>query len=691
MGTPIRWKILGLLLVPLISMITLWGVITVVTAGESLQLRTYTTLWTTLRVPADQLIVELQAERLVSARLLSDARGADRAALRAQRLRTDRAREDFRSLALSKESQDATTRPMRKQVTGLITYLSRIDDIRAEIDSGLSPRIRVIETYNAISDEIFRLHRSLALIDDIPIYQQTRVVINLAYAKELLTREEALAATGAGPARLTADERRLFTQVVGNRRFLIDQALPELYSDVRAIYTNLISAPRYQRLRILEELIVSGHAPAASTWQDTASAVADYFQNAQAEANSRLAERAEPIADDVLIRAFVIAGLGLLLVVVSIFVSLRMGRRLSTELATLRQVALDLAQVRLPSLVQRLREGEDVDVETEAPQVALRGRTAEIQDVGHAFSTVQHTAVEAAVGQAQLRAGVGMVFRNLARRSQILLHRQRIQLDGMQRRATEPGQLDDLFRLDHLTTRMRRHAENLIILSGSTPGRGWRRPVPMIDVMRGAAAEVEDYARVTVVPSGTHSLAGEIVSDVIHLVAELIENATVYSPPHTTVYVRGQSVARGFAIDIEDRGHGMDEDRLDALNEQLANPPEFDLADSERLGLFVVARLAARHGIRVTLRVSPYGGTTAIVLIPAEQVVEQVPGQTDEHAADQVPGQAETKPAGPAARPPTQPEIPKARPPVIPIRPHERDEKPEMEQNLSGQHGGSAE
>jgi K+-sensing histidine kinase KdpD len=169
---------------------------------------------------------------------------------------------------------------------------------------------------------------------------------------------------------------------------------------------------------------------------------------------------------------------------------------------------------------------------------------------------------------------------------------------------------------------MRRHAEGLIILSGATPGRGWSRPVPLLDVVRGAAAEVEDYQRVIVEPMPAQRLDGPVVGDVIHLIAELIENATVYSPPHTTVIVRGEAAARGFAIHVEDRGLGMSAEELTDFNGRLASPPEFDLADSEQLGLFVVSRLAARHDIRVTLRGSPYGGTTAIVLIPAEHVTD---------------------------------------------------------------------
>ena len=225
--------------------------------------------------------------------------------------------------------------------------------------------------------------------------------------------------------------------------------------------------------------------------------------------------------------------------------------------------------------------------------------------------------------ESKLRQGLNDVFRSLARRSQSLLHRQLTLLDQMERRASDPEALDDLFRLDHLTTRMRRHAEGLVILAGAPPGRGWSSPVRMVDVMRGAIAEVEDYARVSVATRSQAALAGSAVADVIHLLAELIENATTLSPPYTSVRVSGDTVANGFAIEVEDRGLGMSPPRLAELNDRLANPPEFNPSDSEQLGLFVVSQLAKRHGIRVTLKASPYGGTTAIVLIPRHLVVTE--------------------------------------------------------------------
>jgi hypothetical protein len=272
-----------------------------------------------------------------------------------------------------------------------------------------------------------------------------------------------------------------------------------------------------------------------------------------------------------------------------------------------------------------------VDVAAEAPPLraghgaAGSGQASrdEISRVGQAFDQVRQTAIRAAVDEANLRRGLNDVFRSLARRSQSLLHRQLALLDQMERRARDPEALDDLFRLDHLTTRMRRHAEGLVILAGAAPSRAWSNPVRMVDVMRGAIAEVEDYARVSVAIRSQAALAGPAVADVIHLLAELVENATTLSPPYTSVRVSGDAVASGFVIEVEDRGLGMSPQRLGELNERLASPPEFNPSDSEQLGLFVVSQLAKRHGIRVTLKASPYGGTSAVVLIPAQLVVTE--------------------------------------------------------------------
>jgi signal transduction histidine kinase len=315
-----------------------------------------------------------------------------------------------------------------------------------------------------------------------------------------------------------------------------------------------------------------------------------------------------------------LGGAGLIL---TLIVTILLGRSIIRRLAVLRRSALTLAERQLPAVVARLRRGEDVNMAAEAPP--LRAGADEIGQVGQAIDTVRQTAIRAAVEEANLRRGVNDVFRNLARRSQSLLQRQITVLDGMERSATDPDMLENLFKLDHLTTRMRRHAEGLIILSGAPPGRGWSSPVRLVDVMRGAVSEVEDYARVTVATQSRASVAGPAVTDVIHLLAELIENATTMSPPFTQVRMTGDIVANGFAIEIEDRGLGITPSRIAELNQRLANPPDINPTNTEQLGLFVVANLARRHGIRVMLQPSPYGGTTAVTLIPRRLIVDAGP------------------------------------------------------------------
>jgi signal transduction histidine kinase len=237
----------------------------------------------------------------------------------------------------------------------------------------------------------------------------------------------------------------------------------------------------------------------------------------------------------------------------------------------------------------------------------------------------QAEAAEAA--EAALRNGFRQILASLGRRNQSLLHRQLRIIDTLEQQASSPAALAELFTLDHLTTRMRRHAESLTVLSGAAPGRSWSGPVPIIDVMRAAAAEVEDYTRVTVISDAEEAVAAVAVTDMIHLLAELIENATLFSPSSTRVEVRAERVANGFAVEVTDRGLGIPADQLRELNAQLAEPLDVGLADADRLGLFVAGRLAARHGVHVALGPSPYLGTKAVVVLPDSIVVSETVDQ----------------------------------------------------------------
>jgi signal transduction histidine kinase len=327
-------------------------------------------------------------------------------------------------------------------------------------------------------------------------------------------------------------------------------------------------------------------------------------------------------SDPVLTRIALADAIGLAAILLAAVLMGWFARRLTRDLSSLEASARRFADQQLPQLVERLRRGENVDPETELSPSA-RVKVTEAARAAAALASLQRTALAAAVTETSLRSGISQVFVSLARRSQSLLQRQLRLLDDLEHKAVDPGALADLFPLDHLTTRMRRHAEGLIILSGAAPGRAWSSPVPVIDVIRGAIAEVEDYKRIAVVTTSDDMVAGSAVADTIHLLAELIENATLFSPSGTRVEVQAELVGNGFAFEVEDRGLGIKPEELDAINLRLSSPADFDLANADQLGLFVVGKLAARHGIRVFLRPSPYGGTTAIVLLPHSMITSE--------------------------------------------------------------------
>ncbi|MBB2908891.1 signal transduction histidine kinase [Streptosporangium becharense] len=616
----IRFKIFLLLLLPLLSLSAMWGFVLNLTVGDGVSLLRAADLYQSVGLTSTELGLQLQAERTQASVVVSSRESVS--GVGEQRARTDRAAEAFRKASAD---GDSGSPELRASLTGLLRQLDRLPAIRAGVDSSRHSRLSALASYNQILDSVFLIYDQMSAVPDLAIFQQASAMQSMGNAREMIARENALVSGALIDHQLSHDERHAFADYVATRRFLHTRGLAALDAELGKPYRDTFSSTAFEKFTELEKAIIESSGdrlpPQAASWKATANGVATWLDQIGLSSSKKLSERAGAVATDIMIRIAIAGGVGLVAVVASIIFSVRFGRRLAGELAGLRSAALDLADVRLPRVMERLRRGEEVDVQAEAPPIKAGG-SAEVHDVAHAFGSVQRTAVEAAVGQANLRRGVSQVFVNLARRKQSLLHRQLTLLDSMQRRSTDPDGLEDLFRLDHLTTRMRRHAESLIILSGAAPGRAWRKPVPVVDVLRAAIAEVEDYTRVNVLPLPEVSLDGSAVADLTHLVAELIENATIFSPPQTTVTVRGDVVANGFAVEVEDRGLGLSSMEYAAINERLADPPEFDLADSDRLGLFVVGQLASRHGVQVMLRASPFGGTTAIVLIPRALIAE---------------------------------------------------------------------
>ncbi|UBU13736.1 sensor histidine kinase [Nonomuraea gerenzanensis] len=622
-GRPIALKLLILLLVPLLSLVGLWAFAAGLTGGAGLRLLSINDLATNLARPSETVTIELQNERLASVEFLVTGQGADTMA--GQRGRTDRAVKTFRSRI--KELNDLSPE-LNTQVGALNVKLDQLADVRKEVDGTLVAPLDVIDGYSQIVDASFRMYDAMVLVPDMALYQQARAVTMLGEAKEVLSRERAVIAIVLARGRVEPRERESFTGMVATRRLLFSQALSHLDGNLRGPYRKLADSPVYEEFLRAEDSIkgqatINGLPAGAATWPIDAQNLWTAVDHAQSKATQGIVGRVTPTAVGMLVKIGVAGGVGLIAVVASILLSLRFRKRLVRELAGLRDAATELAEVRLAGLVKRLRTNTEPPSAAEVAPLEVKAHTSEVADIVRAFNDVQSTAVEAAVDQARLRHGVSQVFVNLARRNQSLLHRQLLQLDSMERATEAPETLADLFKLDHLTTRMRRHAESLIILSDQAPGRGWRNPVPILDVLRAAVAEVEEYERVEVMQPPPVALLGAAVTDVAHLMAELIENATLFSPPQTRVDVRSSATPHGLVVEVEDRGLGLPRTELDELNDRLTDTPEFDLAQSDRLGLFVVSRLAARHGIKVALVPSPYGGLTATVALPADLLADQ--------------------------------------------------------------------
>jgi signal transduction histidine kinase len=522
---------------------------------------------------------------------------------------------------------DSASEPQKRAIDTLLAGVKTLPALQAQVAARTISRPAALARYNTLvadSDQV--LNQTIRQETNAALVSQGLAFVRIGRAGDLRGQEDAIFLGDMTTGSFPVADRRQFAQLTGARRYLVETTLPDLDPPYRGYYTQDVDPQASAALTALENNVMSAplrRLPAVSplAWQQAVGAVAAGFSKAGNQSASTITAQASNIARSTNLRLIITGGIGLLLVISSIIVAILTARSLVRELNGLRQSALTLANERLPEVVDRLALGQDVDAAAEAPDIPAS--SDEIGQVRDAFATVQQTAIRAAVGQARLRQGMSEVFRNLARRSQSLLHRQLTLLDAMERRARDPQELENLFRIDHLTTRMRRHAESLIILSGHAPARGWRNPVPLVDVLRAAVAEVEDYTRIRATSATGASLAGPAVGDVIHLIAELAENATMFSPPNTPVVVHGDIVGKGLAVEIEDRGLGLTDAQLEHLNELLANPPPFDPSTSDQLGLFVAGQLAKRHDIKITLRPSPYGGITAIVIIPQNVVVPE--------------------------------------------------------------------
>ncbi|MFI0407563.1 nitrate- and nitrite sensing domain-containing protein [Actinomadura sp. 3N508] len=518
-------------------------------------------------------------------------------------------------------------------VRGADAVLNRLDAVKALrslVIGGRVPATVILQKYTqAIQDLIAVLDSVASNVVDTRLLQTTRALGALVRAKEAVSRERALLLLAARSRGLPPDQM----SALNAARAQEDSEL--------ATFRNSVTLEQTQ---VFEDFVVGGQVDlAAELRQRIITAIAasggrlstklanpgsaEAIKNAMSDMINKMrlteldltqdildvsAERRSDARTSTIVDSIIVA----LLLAIVLLITIVMARSLVRPLHRLQAGALDVASTRLPGLVDRLRDPEAAAGGIEVEPIDVES-TDEIGQVARAFDEVHREAVRLAADEAVLRGNINAMFVNLSRRSQSLIERQLRLIETLEQSERDEEQLGNLFRLDHLATRMRRNCENLLVLGGQEQVRRWNRPVPLIDVIRASLSEVEQYERVALRVQGDMTVAGPVVNDLVHLLAELVENATVFSSEHTKVTVSGQLLSGGGAmLQITDNGVGMSPDDLEQANWRLANPPVIDFSAARRMGLFVVGRLAVRHGIRVELRAAQGGGLTAFVVLP---------------------------------------------------------------------------
>ncbi|WP_067818929.1 nitrate- and nitrite sensing domain-containing protein [Actinomadura kijaniata] len=631
----------------LLSLIALWGFSAWVTVRDGWNLLQAAERDTTVGRPSKTLTNVLQDERRLSLAYL----GARERRVPPPSLVEQRARTDQMIRQWQRQAHQAPGEKIQRAVKLTAQRLRALQAARAAVDADTTDHTSAVQPFDAAIDATFVIHAANAELDDQGIAADGRALIALTRARELLAREDAIMAARLAGARVTEPRQAQFALAVGAARMELQDAHTQLAPADQRRLDQVMQSGAFTQLRSLEDRLlgrVRGNRPpvTAAQWQSvTRQVLADLDATIDAGGDA-VVERAQPVGLWVLARLVLAAGLGLVAVVASIALSITTSRLLLRQLHRLKVAAQELAEDKLPAVVDRLGQGERLDAAAEVPP--LEFGDDEVGQVGQAINRVRTTAIDAAVQLAEQRLGFRNTLRTQALRTQALTQRQLLALDELERRRDlDPAVFGGIVRVDELATQTFRHCANLLLLTGEPGYTGARRPIALLDAVRHAVSQVEDYQRVTTQPVDERWLSGR-ARDVISLLAELIDNALRFSSADTTVEISSQPVPRGLALTIEDKGVGMSPERLQEANHLIVDPPSFDVSSTTQLGHRVVGLIARRHGISVTLKPSPYGGVSAVVLLPPD-LFEDPPASHDTPAT----GTARRTPTGtgPNAKP----------------------------------------
>lgn len=635
---PLRLALLILAFVPSATMVALLAVNsgqlygdwhTATSRENSVQVRNS-------QFPTLGLFYDLQQERALSAATLADP-SAYKAKLAGVRKLTDA------SVTALDALSGNTVPTISASVRQFTSMLAQLPEYRAAVDGGTDTQQQVYDYYNDLISSNIGLFTALTATG-VPALDVIGVpALTQAWGQEMISREDAIITAGSITGHLTAEQRSEIDQAVGAEQFIYqDQVIPDSPAPVSGLYQGLLAGKTWQQKTGIEQSLLSA-PPSASTgdsavpaalgaqWQQVSASLAPQLEHLTEVQTASILTSAGNVISSLKTRLIVQSALGAAGVLLVVGLTWWLIRMLRRRILVLRSAAGQL-ETRLPDVVERLRRGEAVDTDAELP--ALRYGRDELGMLGRSLNAARASALETSVRQVEQYRSFERLLQRIARRTQLLIGLQMKRLTDMERRYEDSEVLEGLFDLDHLTARLRRYEENLVILGGGQPQRRWRKPVPLLNVLRSAQGEVQDYRRIRIETDSRVWISERAVGPLVHVLAELMENAVAFSKPPTPVEVTAAPVARGLAVEIEDRGVGMEHEQYAEANALLVDLPRLDVlsrADDARLGLYVVARLAASLGVKVELRPSSYGGTRAVVLIPTELVLAE--GQVPPSAA----------------------------------------------------------
>ncbi|GAA4130929.1 nitrate- and nitrite sensing domain-containing protein [Streptomyces tunisiensis] len=630
----ISTRLVSLLALPVVAATSL-GALRIQQSMDDIQQLDNMKLLTEMTKQATELAHALQEERDQSAGPLAHGGKGTDFSVKGYREKTDRAMSNFldSSEEIDSASKDGNLKGVRDNLVQLAGDLSELAKIRNTAFQQENNSTQTVEGYHRLIENLIDLSQDMAEATSNPdMIQRTRALSSFSSAKEYASVQRAVLAAALPASNTTKgklnENDRLYAQSALESQKSELRALKSIYGEDAAAdlllpieegNPTIKATDEYAGRALASEFgLQSVGARSYRDWLDDSSTKIQQMKNIELRLLEEMEQKARELRSATERDAIISGALILLVLGVSLVGAFVVARSMIRSLRRLEETATTVAQERLPDLVKQLSESDPQDVDTTVESVGVHSRD-EIGRVAAAFDDVHREAVRLAAEQALLRGNVNAMFTNLSRRSQGLIQRQLSLISELESREADPDQLSSLFKLDHLATRMRRNGENLLVLAGEEPGRRWTRPVPLVDVLRAAASEVEQYERIELAAVPSTEVAGRVVNDLVHLLAELLENATSFSSPQTKVKVTGHALPDGrVLIEIHDTGIGLSPEDLAAINERLASPPTVDVSVSRRMGLFVVGRLSQRHGIRIQLRPSDSGGTTALVMLPVD-------------------------------------------------------------------------